>query len=273
MERIQARWFTDTGKAGRTIRLLVVHDMEAPEATTTAEAVARYFAQLPSSNKASAHYCHDSDSDVQCVDDMDVAYAAPGANHDGLHFELAGYARQTAAEWADPYSAATIARCAVLLAAKATQYGLPVEYLDVAAVKAGRKGITTHRVISEAYKQSTHTDPGPNFPMARLIELVKYHQAPPPPPAPAQLEVTGVRFSFHNTGQFRCDDKGRGWQPIPCPISKLGFLACQGSAPARDGYWPPMGWNVNDSGDTTIVTVDGQPGQAGIIYWSQLEAD
>lgn len=167
----QAKWYTATN--GRNIRLLVLHSMEAPEKGTTAEAVAHYFANGSGGKKASAHYCFDNDSEVQCVLDKDVAYAAPGANHDGLHFELAGYAAQSQAQWKDPFSLSMLSRAAIVAYDKCTQNSIPVVALDVASVAAGRKGITTHRVITDTYHQSDHTDPGVNFPMGLFIDLVK----------------------------------------------------------------------------------------------------
>src|SRR5688572_29051390 len=103
---VRARWFTDVTDR-RQVRLVVIHSMEAPEKGETAENVARYFQNPRDKNgkpvKASAHLCVDSDSIVQCVLDNDVAYAAPGANSDGVHIELSGYAKQTRKEWLDAY--------------------------------------------------------------------------------------------------------------------------------------------------------------------------
>jgi hypothetical protein len=99
---VQARNYTPTYRDTRPIRVFVVHDMEAPEKGDTAESVAAYFAGS-NAPQASAHYCIDSNSVVQCVRDSDVAWAAPNANHDGLHFEHAGYASQIMKDWLDPF--------------------------------------------------------------------------------------------------------------------------------------------------------------------------
>jgi hypothetical protein len=37
---------------------------------------------------------------------------------------------------------------------------------------AGKRGITTHLEVSRAYKRSTHTDPGPGWPMAEMLKMV-----------------------------------------------------------------------------------------------------
>lgn len=165
----QARWFTPTN--GRAIDLLVVHDMEAPERATTAETVADYFATT--SVKASAHYCVDTNSVVQCVRDQDVAYHAPGANHNGLGIEHAGYARQSAAEWADPYSRAMLREVSAPLAAGLCRaYSIPPVWLSATDLKLGARGITSHWNVSLAFGRSTHTDPGPNFPAADFVAWV-----------------------------------------------------------------------------------------------------
>lgn len=163
----QARNFTKT--AGRTIDLLVQHDMEAPEDITTAENLAAWAAG-PNAAQSSWHYGIDPDSIVQSVLDKDVAWAAPGANHDGLHFEHAGYARQTRDEWLDPASRAILDRSIELQIEKAQEYAIPVTRLTPAELLQGRRGLTGHRDVSAAFKRSDHTDPGAGFPWDYLID-------------------------------------------------------------------------------------------------------
>lgn len=166
---IQARWFYRGRRIG--IELIVLHDMEAPETDTMAESVARNFAVTP--RKVSAHYCVDNDSVVQCVKDSDTAWTAPGANANGLHVEHAGYASQRREDWQDGYSSAELALSAMLVRSKCNQYGIPKEFVDVAGLKAGKKGITTHAAVSQAFKLSDHTDPGPGFPMDVYLAMVR----------------------------------------------------------------------------------------------------
>jgi N-acetyl-anhydromuramyl-L-alanine amidase AmpD len=64
-----------TKTAGRKIDLIVIHTMEMDEKGETAEQCARWFANPAA--QASAHYCVDADSIVQCVRDQDVAWHAP----------------------------------------------------------------------------------------------------------------------------------------------------------------------------------------------------
>lgn len=167
---VRARWFTSTSR--RNVDLVVMHDMEAEEKGDTAERVARYFAVT--ATKASAHYCVDNNSVVQSVLEKDVAYAAPGANHNGIHVELAGYARQNAHEWDDEYSHAMLSGPASdIVKDICNRWKIPVTYLDAAALKRGERGITTHFQVSLAFRQSDHSDPGNAFPMLAFIDMVR----------------------------------------------------------------------------------------------------
>jgi hypothetical protein len=148
--------------------------MEAPEAKTTAENVANYFAS--GKVKASATLCIDNDSIVRSVDDGDVAWAAPGANSDGLQLELAGYANQGKEGWLDVYSRAVIENAAKATAQYCVKYGLPVKHLTPAQINAGEKGIVSHADVNATYHKSTHTDPGPTFPWDLLLERLPYYQ-------------------------------------------------------------------------------------------------
>ena len=180
---VPARWFTK-GPRRNPIDLVVVHTMEAAEKGTTAEAVAKYFSTLD--RKASAHWCIDADSEVRSVRDEDIAYHAPGASHRSIGLEHAGYAKQTPAEWADEYSTRMLERSARICADICRTYGIPVVLVDAAGVKAGRAGITTHAAVTQAYpdKGNGHWDPGPGFPMARYLEMVRSHLEPRVPDLP-----------------------------------------------------------------------------------------
>lgn len=155
----------------RDIDLIVFHDMEAPESGETAEAVARYFQRA--GLYASAHYNVDNNSVVRSVLDQDVAYHAPGANHNGIGVEHAGYARQTKAEWLDPYGQAMLLRSAKLVDEICEEYKIPVRFVGVSQLQNGISGITTHAAVSAAFRKSTHTDPGFNFPMDYYIALIQ----------------------------------------------------------------------------------------------------
>lgn len=180
MQFLQARYYSPQ-TAKRRIDFIVLHDMEMAERVTTAEACAAFFHKGPPS-PASAHYCVDSDSIVQCVRENDIAYHAPPNTH-SLGIEHAGYARQTRAEWLDQYGQAMLTLSAKLTAELCQKYNLPVTFLSPADLKAGKRGITTHANVSQAWHQTTHTDPGPNFPIDWYLKQVRAARVPPAPPA------------------------------------------------------------------------------------------
>lgn len=152
------------------IRLIVAHSMEWQEKVSTAEDCARMFATM--SRPASAHACVDVDSVVRCVKDSDTAWAAPGANADGLQLEMAGFARQARSQWLDAYSRGVLEQGAAVAAGWARLYKIPVRKLTRAELKAGRKGFTSHADVSAVYKRSDHGDPGRGFPWDRWLALI-----------------------------------------------------------------------------------------------------
>jgi N-acetyl-anhydromuramyl-L-alanine amidase AmpD len=173
MKTVQARHYSK----GRIspIRLVVIHSMEWPETATTAEDCAKMFATM--TRQASAHVCADSNSAVRCVADKDTAWAAPGANADGLQLELAGYARQKRADWLDDYGQDLLAQAAAVAAGWCKLHKIPVKKLTQAELRAGKKGFTSHADVSAVYKRSDHSDPGSGFPWDVFLNLVREYLA------------------------------------------------------------------------------------------------
>jgi len=172
---VQAKVFREvTGE--RNVRLIVIHSMEAPEKGDTAENVARFFQNPP--NPASAHLCIDNNSIVQCLLDNNIAAAAPGANQDGIHLELAGFARQTRDEWQDEYGLQLLNNVANAAAQYSLKYDIPVRRLTNDELADGKsKGLVSHSQVSAVFKKSTHTDPGEGFPWDFFLEHVEQQRA------------------------------------------------------------------------------------------------
>ncbi len=161
----------------RAVDVVVIHTMEAPETSMTAENVAAWFSGQNSKYPpplASAHYCLDNDSIVQCVRESDVAWHAPGANHNGIGIELAGFAKQTQEQWSDDYSKAMLRRAAWLVARICREYRIPVTLLTPDDLKAKKRGLCGHDTVSKAFppKANAHWDPGPHFRWNDLLHEV-----------------------------------------------------------------------------------------------------
>lgn len=156
----------------RQIDLIVIHTMEAHEKPDTAENVAAWAAGT-NAPRASWHFAIDMDSIVQCVKDKDVAWHAPGANHNGLGFEHAGFAKQTDPEWRDEYSTRMLRLSAALCADRCEKYSIPIRFVDADGLRRGERGVTTHAEVTEAFRKSNHWDPGKYFPMDRYLSWVR----------------------------------------------------------------------------------------------------
>jgi prophage tail gpP-like protein len=180
---LQAKYY----KEGRTmdIKWIVIHDMEAPESNETAQNVANMFAGGRTDGPASAHYCLDNENIVQCVKDIDMAYGVLGDGTDGsaavggkidqqtLHFEHAGYASQTLADWQDEFSTAMLKMSAKLTAKKAKEWGIPCVHVTPGGLAGGQSGFAGHGDFTTAFSTpGGHVDPGSNFPWAQYMQLV-----------------------------------------------------------------------------------------------------
>lgn len=153
------------------VRLLVIHDAEFPEILNGARGVAKYF-QRPD-KPSSAHVSVDNQEVVQSVKDSFVAWAAPGANHDGIQIELVGYQSQTREDWLDNYSLGVLALGADAAAQYCLKYALPAIKLTDDGLRNGASGIVGHDQVSRVFRQSDHTDPGPNFPWDLFIAMTQ----------------------------------------------------------------------------------------------------
>ena len=242
---------------GRQIDLIVIHTMEMDEKGETAENCAQWF-RNPGA-KVSAHYCIDNNSIVQCVRDQDVAWAAPGANSDGIQIEHAGRAKQTGRDWSDTYSTAMLERSATLVADLCRKYKIPVTWLYAADLQAGKRGITTHDAVSKAFKRGSHWDPGQGFPVERYLALVRARIGSGAPPAvkPLKPEPPTLRFGSD------------GWQ-----VKRLQKLLRQ------HNLFPPEAKVDGDFGEITEAAVkalqelnDLNPdGIVGPMTWRALQA-
>jgi N-acetyl-anhydromuramyl-L-alanine amidase AmpD len=173
-----------TGSSPRRIDLLVTHTAAEKPDPHGAEGLQNYFATMPDGRVASAHFNVDSDSITQSVRVTDMAWHAPGANFDGIGTELIDLYEPSAGDWQTAYATAMLDLVADLYAALCVKYRIPPVWLGPADLLAGRRGVTTHRAVSEAFRRSDHMDPGAAFPVGTFMPLLKAriagHPAGPP---------------------------------------------------------------------------------------------
>lgn len=160
VEFIEARNYTRTSRT--TVDLIVLHSTENPIRPGTARNVARWFGG-PSAPQASAHYVVGPDEVIRCVPEQAVAWAAPGANRQGIQIEMVGQAAKT--DWSrdgrdDTAGLGVMRRSAELVRGICERWQIPLERVDAPGLVAGKRGITTHASVTQAWKKSTHIDPG-----------------------------------------------------------------------------------------------------------------
>jgi peptidoglycan hydrolase-like protein with peptidoglycan-binding domain len=239
---VQAKNYTK----GRSVppSLIVIHDMEAGEYSTTAENCASYFAGA-NAPRASAHYSCDNDSTVCSVKPDDTAWHTghTGTNNCGIGIEQAGYASQSPDDWADGYSTQMIeGQVGPLVRALCDRYGIPVRFLDANALRGGEfSGITSHREISFAFVKGGHTDPGPDYPWDKLFNAIDSSVGTTPFPTPPS--TSGVFFGLGSTGQKVKDIQkvvGVPQDGVYGPVTASGVTSWQRNLqiPA-DGIWGP----------------------------------
>src|SRR4029079_16380282 len=173
-----------TRAPGRAIGVVVIHTMEIAERPDAAEICARWF-KTPVS-RVSAHYCVDADSVIQWVRETEIAWHARGGDTNCVGVALAGgatrnrsggalpgFRSQTRRDWADPYSAAVLDRAANLVADVCRRRRIPVRWVVADDLVAGRRGLTGHNEVSEAFEQSDHWDPGDGFPVEAFVDRLR----------------------------------------------------------------------------------------------------
>lgn len=217
---VQARhytWIPPTTR--RKASMIAIHSMEAPDKPTTAEAVAAWFAG-PSAPQASAHVCIDSDSAVASVWPSDEAWACGASNLPTYSAELAGYAKQSRAEWLTPPNLAMLQVAALHLAKACGFLGIPATTMTdeevglclrddlirrkkIPGTESGHPGgVTTHAQLNRVWRShaeyglpattsdTSHSDPGDSFPLDVLVNMMRPASGdpthlPPPPRMPS----------------------------------------------------------------------------------------
>lgn len=160
------------------IKWCVIHSAEASDdigGDTSAEAVANFFANPRT--QASTQLAVDRDSCVRMLPDLVIPWGASGANTNGLHVEICGRAGWTQRQWMEPHRIPMLDRAAYKVAMWCYLYGIPARWVGPTGLKLGRKGLTTHKDVNDAFKNGSHWDPGAGFPKDLFLGFVRKHHA------------------------------------------------------------------------------------------------
>lgn len=168
----------------KPITRVVIHSTVSRCEPGGARAIGAYFRSENAGG--SAHYIIDPSEVVQSAWDSVIAWHAP-PNPRSLGNEMCdipgpvpgdkpGSAKWKAAKrswrWVRPNQRKMLRRTARLTARQCLAYGIPIQFLKPADLRAGMRGITTHANVSAAWGQSTHWDPG-FWPRRWFMRLVR----------------------------------------------------------------------------------------------------
>ena len=142
------------------INRIVFHATVSPCVAGGAENNARYF-QNPNSGGL-AHYVVDPVEVVQCCPDNVICWHAP-PNANSIGIELCDWSQGDPNRWNDANHKNMLKLARDLVHNLSHIHNVPLVYVNAAGLIAGKRGVTTHYEVSQAFHQSDHTDPGPGF--------------------------------------------------------------------------------------------------------------
>jgi N-acetylmuramoyl-L-alanine amidase CwlA len=215
---------TSAGSNRPPVNRVVIHATVSPCVPGGARAVGAYF-RSPSSG-GSAHYIVDPAEAVQAVYDNVIAWHAP-PNEYSLGIEICDPQTGSKARWEDAAHTAALQRAAHLTAALCAAYDVPMVRIEAPALLRGEHGVCGHVDVSNAWHQSDHTDPGPDFPWQTFMGMVDTASgSTPPTPKPVP--------NLPPTPSHNGDHKNAGKEPnLVAAIRSLHAAAQHANDPGR----------------------------------------
>ena len=137
---------------------------------------------------------------------------------------------------ATTYSTKLLELSAELVAQKCAKYDIPAVWLTAAQLRAGKRGITGHAQVSEAFKRTDHTDPGKSFPVEAYLARVREHLG--------DKFVAPEEHHWHSkapaqTPMLRQGDEGYQVKRLQRLLVQRGFDAGRGDGDLREADGRP----------------------------------
>lgn len=139
-------------------------------------------------DSVSSHYYADKSTVIQSLNTDYRAWHSGSStgNSRAIAYEVVGTNSKSRTWWLNNVNWDKLAK---QIAADMKHWGIKNQHLSVSQMKAGTvTGIVTHDDMRRAWGGTTHTDPGPNFPMDHLIKKINQYLNPPKPAAPKEEE-------------------------------------------------------------------------------------
>lgn len=153
---------------------VVVHGTTSATGCGIAYNVAVYFQSTAAGG--SAHLVSDPCETIRCLPDGTIAHHAP-PNTRSLGIELTDPVAGDAARWDDTDHERLLARAAAEVREWCLTYGIPMRKIGPVELRAGEHGVCGHIDVSQAWRLTDHWDPGPTFPWARFMAMVRDEHA------------------------------------------------------------------------------------------------
>lgn len=123
-------------------------------------------------DSVSSHYYVDGSSIVQSLDTDYRAWhvGSPEGNAGGIGYEITGTNAKSRAWWMDHVAWGLLAG---QIRRDCAEHSIAPRLLSISQIRSGETGIITHDQARRAWGGTTHTDPGPGFPLDYLVDMVK----------------------------------------------------------------------------------------------------
>lgn len=262
------------GSPNGTIDRIVIHatcpGLGFPGASRagTARGTADYFGTY--SSGGDAHYVHGirgAIDEQHCMADDRLCWHAP-PNPGSVGQELTAEASYTRAEWLSAEVWPILIDGGHRTAELCQRHSVPTRRIGVQDLRNGRWGVCGHVDVSHAWGQSSHWDPGPNFPWDQYMPLVRGISTDTPRP----VQIRGPVLAPHQPAPLSRIRQmpAAAWRPGPWPVAAVVNLIVHPDGRPH-GSAAVIQRALNGQGCGPLVT-DGIPGPRTRAAWRHWES-
>lgn len=202
LQRISMPSPSFSSRSGSTVRLIVIHTAEGAR---TIQSLGSWFANP--ANQVSSHTGIDDTPNTvgEYVSRSMNAWTAANANPVAIQTELCAFAAWDLPTWNQ--HPAMLETCAQWIAEEATHFGIPLVQLSPQQAQTNGRGVCRHMDLGTW--GGNHSDPGPSFPIASVIQRAIQITSGVTPEEP-DMTPAGCTFTMNENQQqyFAVDSNG-----------------------------------------------------------------